>query len=472
MRVQRVEIPEKFKEMVGQLPGPRMEELITALQDEAPTAVRLNSRKNHPGLFADCEVVGWNTCGRYLPERPNFTLDPLLHAGAYYVQEASSMIHGQAIAKITEEIGNRKMRVLDMCAAPGGKTTAVIDALPEGSVVVANEIVGKRRSILKENLAKWGYPHVIVTGVDTAEYRGVGEMFDIVIVDAPCSGEGMMRKDDDARTWWSERLIAECATLQREILSNAVCALRPGGILLYSTCTFNPQEDEENSIWLREEYSLKPIDLHLEGILSENKAISTELGIPEGVRFMPHISRGEGLYICAFRKERSTTEGQKLIISPKKRGKKGNETKLPKEAQTVAKWLPATYTLMSEKEGVQALSPETLETYNLLKEKISNINPGIYAADLKGRDYIPTAELAHSTAYLKESHPYVELGRDEALRYLRKEPLTLPEGIARGIVCVGYAGEELGFVKNIGNRANNLYPSAWRILTQASANPE
>ena len=301
-------IPEDFIKELNNLLGEESTELVKALNLPPITSVRLNKRKQVEA-FSNEDKVPWCESGRYLKERPEFIFDPLLHAGAYYVQDASSMIYEYITSVIigkfesyhkTDNNPSTGLRVLDMCAAPGGKTTAMINALPDGTEVVANEYTRKRVAALQENIDRWGYPNVQVTNKDSSFYAGQGENFDIVAVDAPCSGEGMMRKEEIARTQWSLNLVNQCAHLQKEILKNAVEALKPGGFLIYSTCTFNRQENEENAEFIRTELGLKPFD----------PEFKPEWGIPGGIgtdlpvyRFIPHKTCGEGLFLAVFQKE-------------------------------------------------------------------------------------------------------------------------------------------------------------------------
>ena len=389
--------------MAEELLGEESGEFLRALDKDAVTSVRLNRRK--PGAeFAHSEPVPWCSSGLYLAARPEFIYDPMLHAGAYYVQDASSMIYESAMEKIVEEFRNEStiggISILDMCAAPGGKTTAMINALPDGSHVTANEYSAKRASILRENLTKWGYPHITVTNRDSAFYGRHGESFDVVAVDAPCSGEGMMRKDEFARQQWSLDLTRQCSRLQKEILANAEKALKPGGFLMYSTCTFNRWENEENAEYIIKELGLEPY----------NPGFPEEWGIPGGIdtelpvyRFMPHKTKGEGLFLAMFRKP-----GDRQPTAPKKR--------VPGRIKTTDK----------------NVAPEIEE---------------ILSSEFNAREL-----------------PRVEIDKATALSYLRREAIRLDAEAPKGYVVVTYKGHPLGLVKNIGSRANNLYPKNWRIL--------
>ena len=379
-------LKEEFKEMLRNLLGEEAEELIKALDTPPVTSVRLNRRK--PGAeFDDTEPVKWCDSGFYLEQRPEFIFDPLLHAGAYYVQDASSMIYESVVKVLAERFAESLpegdpayLKVLDLCAAPGGKTTAMINALPDGCDVTANEYSSKRVGALKENIDKWGYPNVVVSNKDSSYYGNQGESYDIVAVDAPCSGEGMMRKEEMARQQWSHKLIDECASLQKEILKNAEAALKPGGFLIYSTCTFNRKENEENAAYIAGELGLQPVDCGFQEDWGIQKGIGTDLPV---YRFMPHKTKGEGLFLAVFQKP--------------------------------GEW-------------VAARAP---------KKRI-------------------TAAVA--------DHPHVDVDKATALSYLRRESIILPPDAPRGLVTITYKGLPLGEAKNIGSRANNLYPKNRRIL--------
>lgn len=383
-----------------------------AMAESPVVSIKLNRRKckdiselGYEGLMP----VEWCGSGYYLEQRPVFTLNPLLHAGIFYVQDASSMIYETIVAKLIEK-GLLPVNpvVLDMCAAPGGKTTSMINALPDTATVVANEVVPKRYRILEENLLKWGFPNTVVTNLQASEIAKKGAIFDLIAVDAPCSGEGMMRKDQDAVDQWSPALVAQCAALQRDILSNVLDVLRPGGMLIYSTCTFNRTENEEQLKWLVEEFGLEPIDMSL----PEEWGIGSQFDSPyPALRFMPHITRGEGLFAAVLRKPDSAPDTFRASFNKK-------------------------HFLKEDK--------------RIIKSKSAKIES-------------PDPFLPFSVNYVSGSYPEVELSLESALSYLRHEAIHLPGDIPKGYVVVKYKGHPLGFVKNIGSRANNLFPKEWRI---------
>ena len=479
------ELKTAFIKSLHDIPGVDATALAAALDSSPATAIRLNSRKRvaHP-LYPEMSPVAWCEAGFYLPERPLFTLNPLLHAGAFYVQDPSSMIYSGIISALTPLLDTRTPKVLDFCAAPGGKTTAMINALPEGSQVVANEFVAARGKVLRENLEKWGYPGVITTGASSATFSRLGPTFDIIAVDAPCSGEGMMRKDEEARRQWNPGLVEQCASLQREILTDIATALRPGGFLIYSTCTFNIHEDEENARFIADNLGLTPVkieSLSLQGAEGIARAATLPGETPvEALRFMPHITEGEGLFCSIFRKGEGDgingsdgIDGRNGINGRngrKTKGKKGGaaEALTAEMCSELAGWFdPSPAMTFSELAGTVRALPASMTP---LKEKLTDAGilitgAGLPAAELKGRMLIPDSRLPLSGAYRRGAFPEADLDRESALRFLRRESFPLPaDNIPKGYVVITYEGIPLGMMKNLGQRANNLLPSSWRIL--------
>lgn len=450
-------LPEGFKALMKAEFGEKSAEiLLSALCGEPETSLRVNSRKRlEEPLYTEMTCVPWCSSGFYLPERPPFTYNPLLHAGVFYVQDASSMVYETIVKKIMERKTDR-MTACDLCAAPGGKTTAMLNALPEGSVMLANEFSSTRAHILKENLCKYGYPDLIVTNTDTSRLAEMKGRFDLVAVDAPCSGEGMMRKEEAARSQWSEGLISQCAALQRDILANASEMLAPGGYLIYSTCTFNTTEDEGNAAWIAEHLGLEPYDTGLVGtygIQGEAKGRVTCL------RFMPGFTRGEGLFLSVFRKPWDDSGPGHSVNSKKKAGKEKTDPRLMAIAKS---WIDGVFEIINHDGRLLALSPSTAALLDSIPKGIRIISAGLEIGEIKGKDLIPAHALAMSPA-MAHPFPKVELTEEESLRYLAKETVTLPKGTPKGFVTVTFKGFPLGFLKNLGNRANNLYPSEYRI---------
>ncbi len=434
----------EFLKSIEHIPG-----LAEALTDSEPSvSIRYNRNKPSPTDFGTDEVP-WCARGRYLTERPKFTLDPAMHQGAYYVQDASSMFIAEAISQILRHLySGEPLKYLDACAAPGGKTTAAIDALPTGSLVVANEFDPRRSQILAENVAKWGYPNTVVTQGDTAQFKRLNGEFDIIAVDAPCSGEGMMRKDAVAIEQWTPLLVEQCAERQREILSNVMPALRPGGHLIYSTCTFNATENEEIVDWLTATYPLEKVNLELD---PSWRIVSTE----QGYHFYPSLLKGEGLFISVLCSTETASGNTRKKTSSAK----------PVKPHPLRDWLADSdnYIIEESADQVLALPKAHYSDMQRYRKALNIVSQGIDLATKKGRDLIPTQQLAMSTALNTKAFPTVEVDLDSALSYLRREALTLPDGSPRGILLLTYGALPLGWAKNLGNRANNLYPDPWRI---------
>ena len=405
------QLPAEFTEYTRQLMGEeRFERYLLSFEKPAPVSIRLNPKKmaDSGWMMDDVEQVPWCRNGFYLKQRPNFTFDPLFHAGCYYVQEASSMFLDEVLRQMHNAYVNyqpsaiRPLTALDLCAAPGGKSTLLRSALPADCVLYSNEPIRTRASILLENVTKWGYENHIVTNCYPRDYRQAKMKFDLILCDVPCSGEGMFRKDEATIREWSPQQVEKCWQLQREIISDAWTCLNDGGLLIYSTCTFNTKENEENIRWILEEFDDAKV-LRVETKPEWNITGSLLEGFDEPVyRFIPGISRGEGLFMCVLSKGKGLKIPCRRTESPKPSDRK------------------------SEAVGLNPLTS----------------------------DFI-----------LKTSDINVELTYQQAMAYLRHEALVLPEDTPRGLVNVAFQGFPLGPAKNIGSRANNLYPKEWKIKT-------
>ena len=431
---------------------------------DTPVSVRVNQAKG-TRTPKDAEPVGWCDTGFYLPNRPAFTFDPLFHAGAYYVQEASSMFLEQAIRTYV----TTPVRCLDLCAAPGGKSTHLSSLLRDGSLLVSNEVIRNRSYILAENLAKWGNASTIVLNDDPAEIgEALPEQFDLIVTDVPCSGEGMFRKDEASVGEWSMENVQLCAARQRRILHDIWPALRPGGLLIYSTCTYNTEEDEENVRHIVEELGAEALPVatdktwHVTGPLRYGNPV---------YRFFPHKTKGEGFFLAILRKsgdEEYEAAGERPVKSARNKGKKETKTTLPipKEAWG---YLREQENITLEWDGPRLhMIPTAHKPFleRLRDKRLRILAAGTLVGELKGKDLIPSQTLALSQELNPSAFPDVELTWEEAIRYLRKEAITLPEGLPKGYLLMRYQGVPLGFVKHLGNRSNNLYPQEWRIRMQ------
>ena len=363
---------------------------LKAFETDAPVSIRLNPEKAK-GLTADGERVPWCRNAYYLPQRPNFTYDPLLHAGCYYVQEAGSMFLDTVMQ---QWVPDAPVVMIDFCAAPGGKSLLARTALAAGSVLFSNEPMRNRANILAENVEKWGYADHFVTNNYPRDYRRAKMIADVVLCDVPCSGEGMFRKDEATIREWSMQNVEKCARLQREIVTDAWSCLADGGLFIYSTCTFNTHEDEENIQWMMDELGAEVLPVKVDAAWNITGSLLDGFSQPV-YRFIPGISKGEGLFLCVLRKGGTWQQGQSL---------------------------------------------------KALRKSQQNLNI----------IYCPKAQ---------PDMVKVEVNYQQAMAYLRHEAITLGADVPRGMVGICFEGHLLGLAKNIGNRANNLYPKEWKIRT-------
>jgi len=399
---------------------------LKGLGETAPVSIRLNPFKLAEGTHKvnpelNPHPIPWCKDGYWLDTRPNFTFDPLLHAGVYYVQEASSMF----LSHVLQHLVKQPVMALDLCAAPGGKTTCACTSLPAGSFLFSNEPIGKRAQILAENVQKFGHEDVVVTNNYPRDYKKTKLGFDVIIADVPCSGEGMFRKDPQSIEEWSLQNVENCWQLQRSIIADIWDNLKPGGILIYSTCTFNAHEDEENIAWILNEYDAELLSVSTEeawnitGSLIDNP-LKDGREFPV-YRFIPGKTRGEGIFMAIIRK----------------RGE--NKTFINKT------------TIDIDKAIVEA------------RKRLRILSHGVKDGMQKGKNVIPDHTLALSFSTDKSAYPNVEVDYQTAIAYLRHEAIVLSSDAPRGIVLLTYKGYPIGFTKNLGNRANNLYPQEWRI---------
>ena len=494
--------------------------LIRGLDEDVPVSIRLNPARMPSDAWPEGgeSHVPWCPEGIYLAERPQFTADPLLHAGAYYVQEASSMFvahvlrhlapsqpprGGESVPACSHEDMSAPPRggwegafpqgawegaALDLCAAPGGKSTILRSLLPPDSLLISNEPLRQRAQVLAENLSKWGAGNVIVTQAYARDIARAARTcktfpgFDLILADVPCSGEGMMRKEEEARRQWSPAFVAECAALQRSIIADIWPALRPGGYLIYSTCTFNPEEDEENVEWIARELGAEVVDIPVEpawGILGDLRKGYTHsplsplpspprggehtLGNPIGnglppsgglgggylsggtgggfpcYHFIPGRVRGEGFFCALLRKSSHECE----------------------DAGTADAFRPASLEEASIRtEHFDSATPSAVSH----KQRKTGKNKHQKAAPKSIAEHLADELTTLPTTLLDSpGAPIVDLSLPDAIRYLQREALILPPDTPTGIVQVAYRGQRLGLMKNLGSRANNLYPKEWRI---------
>ncbi len=414
-----------------------------ALNESPPVSIRVNSKLD---LQPSNQKVPWCEKGYYLAERPLFTADPLIHAGAYYVQEASSMFLYTVVKQMFPTAG----KVLDLCAAPGGKSTLLADALPETTLLVSNEIIRSRAFILAENLIKWGKTNIVVTNNNPDDFSTLPGFFDAVIVDAPCSGEGMFRKDAGAINEWSPTNVKNCVKRQREILASVWDTLKTDGILVYSTCTYNREENEENVEWICNELGAKKINLDLDGI---DGIVSTDFGY----RFYPHKIKGEGFFISVLNKTSDTPTKKK-----NKTENKGIKFVTLNDYPEIKLKNSEEWRFILEDNFLNAYKFDNLFDLLTLKKALRCIECGLTLAEIKGKDLIPSHQFALSKDIDLDCTKKIDTDYKTAISYLKKEVIYLHDE-NKGFFLVCYKNTPLGWVKNIGNRCNNLYPQNWKI---------
>ncbi len=437
-------LPEDFIKRTKTLLGEEFDKLEKALAETAPTSIRYNNKLEPEPQE---EQVAWCESGYYLKERPVFTADPLFHGGAYYVQEASSMFLYQAI----KQHFPTAQTVLDLCAAPGGKSTLISQTLPEKSLLVSNEINRSRAYILAENLIKWGNPNIIVTNNEPEDFSRLYNLFDAIVIDAPCSGEGMFRKDPGAIQEWSEYNVKLCAQRQREIVNSVWDSLKQDGYLVYSTCTFNREENEENVKWICEELDAELLKIELKG---NNDITESDFGY----RFYPHKTKGEGFFLSILKKKTAPARN----IKNKPDNNKGLKPLKSFENKSFSLLEPQRWTIYQENNLVTAYDKYRIDDFLLINKNLKCMHSGIVLGELKGNDLIPAASIALSKMIDLENTTCAEVDYKNAISFLKKEAIQLPD-TDRGYILICYKNLPLGWVKNVGNRCNNLYPQEWRI---------
>lgn len=447
-----MKFPQAFLDLLNSaLPSEHSRALLEAMEQPAPVSIRINQFKAKEFKPAvEATVIPWTDNAYYLQTRPLFSADPLFHAGAYYVQEASSMITGQILDGLTNDILSPV--VLDLCAAPGGKSTHIADVLleKENGLLVANEVISGRNKILQENLVKWGHANHLITRADAALFGNSGAMFDVIVADMPCSGEGMFRKDPEAMGEWSENNVFLCADRQMRIAADVWPALKTGGYLIYSTCTYNRLENEENIKRIASELGAEVVNL--DQIIPSN-FYQSEAGM---YRALPHLMQGEGFFISVLQKTADT--GQIKARTVNKSG--FIRQSWFKDAEL------AVHVFKGEPFGLRAA--ETGETTDLLNTLPGLIMPGIPL----GRDYHgvfkPDAALALYAGEAAHVWPDKELSDTEAIKYLKRETLPNTQAL-KGIYRATFQGINLGWLNGVKLQWNNLWPMDWRLRMNVSA---
>ena len=459
-------IPKDFLETSVSIFGRESEEFLASLDSEPSLGIHINAEKmQKTGVVIpdNAERVEWTSNGFYLKSRPRFTFDPFLHAGAYYVEEPSSMFVEKALNYIQKDI--RIDRALDLCAAPGGKSIMIRNSM-KGGLLVSNEPLSKRAAVLTENLAKWGNPDIIVTSDFPEAFDGLTGFFDLIATDVPCSGEGMFRKDETARSEWSKANVENCVQRQRDILRTIWPTLRKGGYIIYSTCTFNRREDEENVLFIANELGAEIINLETDAdwhICGD----TTGRNLPV-YHFFPHKTRGEGFFLALLKKTSDTPPAEN-----RKSKKKKPESF---SADGFAEWINCkeNFDFHKSKDGITALRKAFADDYAAISEKLNVICAGVRVCTEKPAkfsnsarkpkpQFVPAPGLALSSCLNRKAFPDISLNYSDAIKFLRGESIPHTVYAPRGWVTVSYRNLPLGFANNVGSRLNNSYPPAWRI---------
>lgn len=415
------------------------DQLLSSLNENAPTSVRLHPKRR--SSFQNALPVAWNSNGIYLPERPSFTYDPLFHAGAYYPQEAGSMYLEQVFKSLSLP---ENPVVLDLSAAPGGKSTLLASLLDHKGLLLANEINRSRAYILSENLSKWGYANTFVCNHKPNELHALDGQIDVLVVDAPCSGEGMFRKDHNARNEWSLQNAALCAARQTAILQEVWPLLKEGGYLVYSTCTFNPEENEAQlTPFLSEQLAHRQELPFFEGLQADRHGL--------GYYFFPNQVQSEGFYIAALKKtERANSKGKR----PKMQLSQG----VPNELSALLSAQPA-LSFWQEEDNLFASTPFALEIYPLI-QKLKFLKKGLHVAIQHKKTWTPAYDMVYSLA-LQWDLPHKEVDYNTALQILNGQSQQWEA--PAGFYYVTYQHQKIALIKQIGQRFNNLHPNEWRI---------
>lgn len=423
---------------------------------EPITTVRMNPAKS-PSVFMNEIAVPWHSNGKYLNERPLFTADPLFHSGCYYVQEASSMFLAHALQQTTNL--SERLRVLDLCAAPGGKSTLLNSLLNEGSLLVANEIIKSRVPVLADNLSKWGTANTYVSNNDPRDFGRLANYFDVLVVDAPCSGSGMFRKDPAAIDEWSEEAVKLCSQRQQRILADVYPAIKRDGVLIYSTCSYSEAENEEIADWLCQEFALETIRLNIDpswGIVETTSRQDQNWGY----RFYPQHLKGEGFYLSCFRKK----DGE---VHSDFKNRKQEPIKIPiQHLQEMENWIAsASLEIKLFQDTYYAIPAGQAHDLAFLQERLYLKKSGTRLGKFAGKDFIPDQELALSI-WAAPKIKRLNLNRAAAISYLKKEDLHITSDLSDWVLMC-YEGFGLGWAKVLPKRINNYYPKEWRIINQA-----
>ncbi|MFY7945069.1 MAG: methyltransferase RsmF C-terminal domain-like protein [Crocinitomicaceae bacterium] len=436
-------LPAKFIDRINR-ENPNHEILLSSLDTESPISIRLNPNKpqvlNH---LEFAEKVPWCSTGYYLKSRPKFTLDPLFHAGCYYPQEAGSM-YIESVFKSLDL--SDSPAVLDLCAAPGGKSTLLAGLLNNQGILVSNEVIRSRAYILAENVTKSGYSNCLVSNNDPKDFSTLKGSFDVVLIDAPCSGEGMFRKDLKSRAEWSEENANMCSSRQKRIVMDVWDSLKENGYLIYSTCTFNPDENENNIDWLLNELDCEIVPIPMfKNVIPDSKNY--------GVYFLPGFTKSEGFYCCVLQKKEKVNLNSKIKLE---------NLSILKSIDHISSFTKnsSNSVFCNENETIHVSTELTFNFYRQHLKKLKWMKIGVKLGENTKKGFSPDIELALNPSLIN-SHNTIEFTEKQALKFLHGDTFELEATF--GIHLVSFQNQPLGFIKHLGNRFNNLYPKEWRI---------
>jgi 16S rRNA C967 or C1407 C5-methylase (RsmB/RsmF family)/NOL1/NOP2/fmu family ribosome biogenesis protein len=455
-------LPQEFLDSLEGVTGFDREAFIAVHeQASAPTSIRINPAKrsmNEAGtqyanspLTIQHSPVPWAVNAYYLSQRPSFTFDPLFHAGCYYVQEASSMFLEQPLKQLLDL--SHPLKVLDLCAAPGGKSTHIQSLLSADSLLVSNEVIRPRSIVLTDNIIRWGCRNVIVTNNDPKAFQKISGYFDVMVVDAPCSGSGLFRKDEEAVEEWSLNNVELCSQRQQRILADALPALKEDGLLIYSTCSYSRKEDEEIMDWLVKEMGMENVPLSTDGF--KGIVVTNSPANATGYRFYPDKVNGEGFFLACFQK-RSPEDTPRLKPSRP-------ETVTAKEKKVVEEWIEGEGAeLVRFRNEIIAVPRFILPEFLLLQPVLNIQYAGTRVGEVLKEKLVPHHALAQSLI-LSPGIPAMDLSYEEAIKYLQRQDLVI-EPVTLGWQVVRHQNHNLGWINALKNRINNYYPKEIRIL--------
>lgn len=452
IHMQQSQLPVEFIQRIEAEYPKQAKRIVHGFSENPKVSIRLNPKKLSNNNFSHLKSVPWESNGFYLPERPVFTADPLFFAGAYYVQEASSMLLGYIVKQLQQT--HSFHTVLDISAAPGGKTTQLCSVLPKTSLIVANEIIKSRAYILKENLQKWGNSNCLVTQNKPEDFTKFSNFFDLIVADAPCSGEGMFRKDPDSISHWNADAIEHCASRQKSILDAIFPSLKPGGFLIYSTCTLNRNENDDILSYLTQHYPCEAIsfeDLDSFEILKQADS--------PVYRCFPGLIEGEGFSFFCIRKMDSLESGNS---STKKQRKSHLNPVNPQHLSILKDFSTEEVDWFEFQKQFLALPRALSATIQHLSSELHIIKVGTELGGFKGNEIRPETEWVLSDLYPPHFFPDIPLSYEQSIQFLKRESI-FPEAYPIGFSTVSYQSVILGITKNSINRLNNLYPMDWRI---------